>query len=125
MNSKVLSGALLSLAKNSKDTVGVVKNFVEFLESHHLQDLLPEILRHLERKELEEKKEDTVFIKTSHDVSERSIKEIIKSLSLPNDSVEVTVDKDLIGGFLVKHKGVVYEASLRNHLRNLRTQIEK
>lgn len=127
MNSELLAKSLIGLCAEEKDTKAVVSKFALFLDNHHLRHLLPNILRHLETLAGDEKLRESVHIKTSHDFKKETIDKIISLVGGEVSKKEVIVERDeeLIGGFVLKHGGVVYDGSLKTYLKKLKTQLSK
>ena len=79
---------------------------------------------------LEYKKIAAVTVTTAVDLDEATtqrIVNIVKHKIAEKDTIEIsnTVDKDIIGGFIVRYKDFEYDASVRNTLKRLHSVFEE
>jgi F0F1-type ATP synthase delta subunit len=115
-------------AEKSKDVDSkkLVRNTLAYLKKQNLTHLLPEVLRILEQHAAAEAERESVVIETSHKVSEKTLSEISdKVLSGAKEKPEQIVNEELIGGFVAKHNGVIYDASLKRKLELLKKELTK
>jgi F0F1-type ATP synthase delta subunit len=115
-------------AEKSKDVDSktLIRNTLAYLKKQNLTHLLPEVLRILEQHAAAEAERESVVIETSHKVSEKTLSEISdKVLSGAKEKPEQIVNEELIGGFVAKHNGVIYDASLKRKLELLKKELTK
>lgn len=127
VTSKQLAKALISsVLENPKKQDEILKNFETFLEKNHLVELLPNIVKSLEDEINRFDRLDSLEITTSHKVSKETIK-IIEDFVKKNSASKTRVIEDdrLIGGFVAKYGGMVYDGSVRNHINQLKAILIK
>jgi F0F1-type ATP synthase delta subunit len=115
-------------AEKSKDVDSktLIRNTLAYLKKQNLTHLLPEVLRILEQSAAAEAERESVVIETSHKVSEKTLSEISeKVLSGAKEKPEQIVNEELIGGFVARHGGVIYDASLKRKLELLKKELTK
>ncbi|MFT5359976.1 MAG: F0F1-type ATP synthase delta subunit [Candidatus Paceibacteria bacterium] len=127
INSRDIVQTLLFANKKSDiDAKKLVSNTLAYLKKQNLEHLLPEVLRILEQEGLKEAEQESVVIETARVVSESTLKQIAeKLLTGAKENPEQIVNEDLIGGFVVKHDGVIYDASLKRKMELLKTKLIK
>jgi F0F1-type ATP synthase delta subunit len=127
INSRDIVQTLLFANKKSDiDAKKLVSNTLAHLKKQNLEHLLPEVLRILEQEGLKEAEKESVVIETARVVSESTLKQIAeKLLTGAKENPEQIVNEDLIGGFVVKHDGVIYDASLKRKMELLKTKLIK
>jgi F0F1-type ATP synthase delta subunit len=127
INSRDIVQTLLFANKKSDiDAKKLVSNTLAHLKKQNLEHLLPEVLRILEQEGLKEAEQESVVIETARVVSESTLKQIAeKLLTGAKENPEQIVNEDLIGGFVVKHDGVIYDASLKRKMELLKTKLIK
>lgn len=126
ISSKQISLALISSIKDGASPEVVLKNFVIFLEKNHLKELLPNIINSLELEIRRIEKEETLNIKTSHALSENVIKKIEEYVKKETkNKTVIKEDSDLIGGFTARYKGMFYDGSVKNSLKELKAILMK
>ena len=127
ITSKQLAKALISSVRDNPEShEKTLKNFEKFLEKNHLVELLPNIIKSLEDEQKRIDRQDSLEITTSHKVSKETIK-IIEDFVQKNSKSKTHVLEDdrLIGGFVAKYKGMVYDGSIRNHINQLKAILIK
>ena len=110
------------IAHNGKDAQEMAQSLTSFLKRHHMVSSLPKILSHLKR--IQEK--DTVLrecnLTSSHELSKETMHNLVKGF-LKEDAGEVhiesSVDPSLLGGFVLKQNGTIYDASIKTMLKKL------
>ncbi len=122
----IVQTLLFANKKDDLDAKKLVSNTLAYLEKQNLKHLLPEVLRILEQEGLKEAEQESVVIETSHVVSESTLKQISsKLLTDAKEDPKQVVNEDLIGGFVAKHNGVIYDASLKRKIELLRKELTK
>lgn len=123
ISSKVLAQTLLKISK-SKNSEKAIKVFFEYLEKKNFLALLPQIKKHLKRKEEESSQTQTLIISTKHDLSSAEVKKIISLVGAKDNVVtEIIKDETIIGGFSATYQGNIYDGSLKNQITQLRTKL--
>lgn len=126
ISSKQISLALISSLEDGASSDVVLKNFFIFLEKKHLKELLPNIINSLQLEIKRLEKEKTLHIKSSHTLEEGIIKKIEEYVEKDGKSkTVVTEDTDLIGGFTARYKGMFYDGSVKNSLKELKAILMK
>jgi ATP synthase F1 delta subunit len=123
---KDLALALIeSIEDNPKKSKELINNFIKFCSKKGMAHKLPNVLKYIEFKNKEEQEREMFKLTSSEKLKEKAIKEIIKMTigSLPKTGIEEKIDKNLIAGFIVEHKGVVYDASMRGQLRKIKNKL--
>lgn len=126
LSSKKIARALISSMQDGVDTQKLLENFNNFMDSNHLVPLIPNVMANIQRElhSIESKK--TAKVKVSHSISEKTLKEIETFIKKENsDPVKIDIDESLIGGFQATYKGMVYDGSVKNYLKELRVNLMK
>ncbi|MDQ5901636.1 MAG: synthase subunit delta [Patescibacteria group bacterium] len=126
ISSSLIVKALKENLKDSKDTESLVLGLISYLKKNNLLSLLPNVLRKLELEKQKEEKSKTINITTSHDFDEDVIEKIKGYISKEKgDKFKIVVDENLIGGFVVKGKNKILDASIKRNLEFLRESLTK
>lgn len=126
ISSSLIVKAIKENLKDSKDTESLVLGLISYLKKNNLLSLLPNVLRKLELEKQKEEKSKTIDITTSHSFDEDVIEKIKGYISKEKgDRFKVTVDESLIGGFVVKGKNKILDASIKRNLEFLRESLTK
>jgi len=125
---KILAAALYNASsdKKGKELDKVVANFSAYLSQHHLVSMIPNILEQLESIYFLKQGIVSAKITSSGELSQTEIKKIvdlIKSNTNQDVVVKTELDKDLIGGALVKYNDKIIDMSIRQKLNNLAKQL--
>ena len=129
-SSLLITKALNESIKDSKSVGSLSDSLLKYLEENHLTYLLPNIIRKLELESRKEEKSKKIQIFTSHEFDEKTI-EKIKQLATSDidkkgdEKFETKVDSSLIGGFVIKGKNKIVDASLKKNLQFLRESLIK
>lgn len=124
MKSNHLARALLILFKENPTGL-TSKKFFAFVEFMGLEPLLPRVWEYLRNIKEEDEKKETIEIISSHNLDASLNNAIKKMLSLRGDAPQKNIiDKNLIGGFIVKHNNVIYDASLDGQLKSLKNHLK-
>ncbi len=126
ISSKNLAKALYKLSEENNFTPEkILRSFMSYVDEYNLQPLLPKTIQYLEEFHKKKKKWNTVEIDFGYSIEDSKIvtqiKETIKANS--DDDVSISEDKELIGGFVARHKGVIYDASIKNQLQLLKKNL--
>lgn len=128
--------------KGDLEAKTLVSNTLAYLKKNNLIHLLPEVLRILEQELEKETEKESVVIETPFKVSEGVLKEISDKVLAPDQtksdigssqmattskagSPKQITNEGLIGGFVARHGGVIYDASLKRKLEILRKKLTK
>lgn len=124
ISSSLIVKAIKENLKDSKDAESLVLGLISYLKKNNLLSLLPNVLRKLELEKQKEEKSKTIDITTSHSFDEDVIEKIKGYISKEN-RFKVAVDESLIGGFVVKGKNKILDASIKRNLEFLRESLTK
>ena len=127
ITSKDIAQTILFAEKQGQtDTKKLVQNTLAYLKKQGSEHLIPEVLRILEQESAKEAERESVVIETSHEMSASTLKQIKDNLLAgATEKPEQVINEDLIGGFVAKHDGVIYDASLKKKLELLRKELVK
>lgn len=104
----------------------MAEKLIYFLKKNHFLGLVPAILKRLEKHVEKERKNETIFVITSHEFSSGLMKEIERRVgSLNGKNVERIVDPKIIGGFKVKNGYKIIDGSVVNNLKILKESLSK
>lgn len=121
IKSKQLAKALFELLEeNPKD---LDKKFFDFISEKKLQAQLPSVLYHFEKLVNLDKIKKEVQIEVAHEIKTSTIEGIKKHLDIENLKENVSLKKELIGGFRAKYNGMIYDSSIMTGLKKLKEQI--
>ncbi len=111
--------------KKSQSQISPEK-LLAFLSKNHLSGLLPTILKRLGKHAEKEKRENTVFITTSHEFSQDVMKSIEKRVgSLGGRDIKNIIDPKIIGGFKIKDGYKIVDGSVSNNIKILKESLSK
>jgi F0F1-type ATP synthase delta subunit len=111
---------LAMVADGHFDIQKAVTLFTTFLEKNNLLALTPHIIRYLELEREKIQEENKFTIASPYKLHTSMVNDILKTFKSEHGAeVEKHADADLIGGIVVKHTGVVYDASIKTQLRKL------
>jgi len=110
--------------KVSQLTLNLMLLLIERHRDEHIVDILTNFL------ELKNEKEGVLTVEVTSamelsDEEKKQIKEKIDSYTKLNSKPSFTVDPDLIGGFIVRIKDVILDASIRHQLEVLRKRFKQ
>lgn len=108
------------------DKKDLPEKLISFLKKNHLLGLLPGIIYRLEKHYQKEKRQETVFITTSHQFSDVVMGEIEKKIGdLEGKNIERKVDSSIIGGFKIKNGYKIVDGSVKTNLKVLKESLLK
>ncbi len=112
--------------KDDVDTKKLVSNTLAYLESKKLTHLITEVSRILDEEAKKELERESVVVETPYEISDNTLREISeKLLSDAKEKPQQVLNEGLIGGFVVKHGGVIYDASLKRKIELLKNKLKK
>jgi len=120
MKSEYLAKALLKLSKEGSSQKAV-DAFVKFVKKKNLLELLPRVMRYIAIEQEKEKQSILFTLSVARPVS-KEIKSAIKKVS-PIDKKApelVSVNPELVGGFVAEYQDVIYDASIKGQLQRLK-----
>lgn len=121
ISSRQISEALHKSTGVKDNVSALAKGLSKYLKSNHLLHLLPNIVRHLEQSENRRAKQNTVFIKSPHELSEGAIQKIKDHTKNWNaEKYVVQIDTSLLGGVVIEGKENHYDASVKQNLQSLK-----
>lgn len=127
ISSKNLANAIYQISidesLNQKD---ILNGILLYVKENRLESLLPKAIYHLEKRLEKDFVWNTLKIQSGFDLDLELVQSIAKKLNVKDGAnIEKEIDKDLIGGFVATHKGVIYDISLKNQLELLRQVLIK
>ncbi len=127
---KYAQALFLSLKdKNKKDSQEIIDNFIALLNEHHQLSAMRKIIYFLENIYQKEGLVCPVSIESAHKLSKDNKDEILKFLDKKTKGAEIewkeSVNKKLLGGFILRYRDKIYDASLKNRLNQFNKQINK
>lgn len=106
----------------------VVVNFLKVLARHHRLGLLPSVVAAVtqehERRQGQVRVQVTTAVPLSGDSLEQLRQRLRETLSA-TPIVETTVDPQVVGGLLIRVGDTVYDGTVRNRLRQLRSRLRE
>ncbi len=119
--SKNLAKALLRSLEAGKSPEDLANGLETYLQKNHLEGLRPKILENLALELRDHERKSSVSLKISHEIKKEAIKKIETLVKKDEkDKTLVSIDPELIGGFRAIYKGVLYDGSVKNYLKELR-----
>lgn len=120
--SSQLADALIeSVAAQPEALAEKVSALTAFLKEFHLMDLMPQIRRVVAYRMNLENQARGCSITSALDLDNASQQRLLDALGVEAAGhVTTAVDESLIGGVVIAHRGVMYDASLRTSLERLR-----
>ncbi len=126
ISSTLIVKAVKENIKSGKDIDSFADSLLVYLKENHLLHLLPNILNKLEQEKVREEKRSTIEITTSHEFDAEMIDKIKEYISKEKgDKFKTAVDSSLIGGFVIKGKNKILDASIKKNLQFLRESLIK
>lgn len=125
IGSKEIAYTMIASEKEGRvDSKILARNLVHYLQESKRIDLLPEILRIIDESAVKDEGYHTVSITTPHDAAQEDLEKIISFISPETKNItKLHVDKDLIGGFIAEHKGIIYDASIQKQIQLLKNKL--
>ncbi len=118
---KKYAKALFELLKSSENTDELISRFFDYLKQKGKIKLLPRITFELERLIEKEKKTSAKLIIASEKFKKQAEK-TAEMLGL--DSYEIKLDESLVGGYQVKSKDFIWDASFKAYLLQLYNKLK-
>jgi F0F1-type ATP synthase delta subunit len=108
-----LADLIVKISKEREDKEQIAKTIVELLREKRKLHLLPKLLEEVKKRL---KREETVLV-LARKFDEKEIKEIKERIEkILSKKVEVKIDKEIIGGFLIKDQNYLINASIKGFL---------
>lgn len=123
IRSRKIAKALVSLNKSTGDGVSVARNFIDRSSKKKTLFQLRAIVKHLELYKKKSDKENTATIILAREGTEKIKENILSYIGESNIKTEFKKDPEIIGGFVVKFKNKVYDASLNNQIEKLKRSL--
>ena len=121
IKSKYIAKIIFEMLETGKNPEVVAKLVRNFLHENNLVLQLPNIIYHLDLISKSKNQNKTILINSSHILNPGMIK-LLKQLTKAENkvAVESKLCPELIGGFIVKYKGYIYDGSIKNQINQLR-----
>ncbi len=131
INAKKYAEALfLSLeGKNKEEIADILDNFINLLSEHNQLALIRKIIYYLENIYEKESIVCPVSIETRYKLSKENEAEIRHFLSTKTKGAEIQwqekINPEILGGFILRYKDKIYDASFKNQLNQFKKEINK
>jgi F0F1-type ATP synthase delta subunit len=126
ISSSLIVKAIQENFKSAKSADSFADDLLLYLKENHLLHLLPNILNKLEQEKVKEEKKSTIEIFTSHQFDDEVIEKIKGHIEKEKgDKFKSAVDSSLIGGFVIKGKNRILDASIKKNIEFLRESLIK
>lgn len=125
LKSKTIAEAIYKQGQGEK-TGNIVESVVVFLTKHKMLSMLPNVLFHLTLIAERDKKKNECHFVLAHTVSKELAHATAKKIigeHVHADNIFTKEDSELIGGFTLKHNGILYDASLKTKLDLLQEKL--
>lgn len=103
-------------------TAGVIKSFIELLASHRVLAQSDKIIKAFEKYLYEQENIKSVEVRTARSLTEHERQEIfnhLKNILNKEIIIKESVDRELIGGVIVKYDDTVIDGSIKSRLKLL------
>jgi F-type H+-transporting ATPase subunit delta len=125
---KILAAALYKASgdKKGKELDKMIANFSAYLSQHRLLPMIPNILGQLENIHFLKEGIIATKITSREELAQAEIKKIsdlIKAKTKKEVVVKTEIDKELIGGVVVKYNDKIIDMSIKHQLNNLAKQL--
>lgn len=119
-----------SLANKKESEINeILDNFVNLLSEHNQLSLIRKIIFHLENIYQKESVVCPVSIETRYKLSKQNKADIMDFLKNKTKGAQIEwqekINKELLGGFVLRYNDKIYDASLKNHLNQFNKEINK
>lgn len=126
ISSSLIVKAIKENIKSAKDNESFADDLLLYLKENHLLYLLPNILKKLEQEKIKEEKNSTIEVITSHEFDPDVLEKIKGHIEKEKgDKFKTTVDSSLIGGFVIRGKNRILDASIKKNIQFLRESLIK
>ncbi len=126
ISSSLIVKAIKENIKSANDNESFADDLLLYLKENHLLYLLPNILNKLEQEKIKEEKISTIEVITSHEFDPDVLEKIKGHIEKEKgDKFKTTVDNSLIGGFVIKGKNRILDASIKKNIQFLRESLIK
>lgn len=100
----------------------VTKNFVQYLADKRILKKTPQILVEFEKISKKKRGIKEIRITVARELNDKAVAHIEKAFG---DKIEskIIVDEDLLGGFAVKSEDLIFDASVKTQLLNLKNKL--
>lgn len=99
----------------------IVRKLTEFLKKKRKLHLLPRILESYERY-LKRKKGILVFARELDKEILKKTRDAFKNVLQETEATEIKIDKNIIGGFIIKTENFLIDASIKGFLQKIKTK---
>ena len=125
-SSKQLAKSLVELIKeDATKQEEIIKDFLIFCKEKNLLNQLSNIIKHLEIIDKNKSDLEQLHIHSAQPLSQNIIQRIQKLVGAANQvTVNTQENKDIQGGFIAKYNGMIYDASVKTQLSNLKQSIQ-
>lgn len=107
-----------------QDNTKELDNFFNFCDQKNLNYLLPNILKYYREILAKKSSQNTVLIKSTHQLDKKTLDAIKKKINATKDTkVEQKIDPETLGGFIAEYRNKVFDASLKNQLAKLKNKL--
>jgi len=117
-NSKQIAKTLIKLASDYKDKeILIIENFIKFAERKNILHQLPRIVKYLELENKKRSAAERLTVSSQKKLSASLIKNIKEYVRVaPETELDEIPDENIKGGFIARHKNMIYDASIKKQL---------
>ncbi|OIO18157.1 hypothetical protein AUJ29_00435 [Candidatus Kuenenbacteria bacterium CG1_02_38_13] len=124
-NSKQIAKTLIKLASDYKDKeILIIENFIKFAERKNILHQLPRIVKYLELENKKRSAAERLTVSSQKKLSASLIKNIKEYVRVtPETELDEIPDENIKGGFIARHKNMIYDASIKTQLAKLKNNL--
>lgn len=120
ITSKKIAKAVDLVIKDGMDQETVLNNLLKYFNENNLNYLMPKVLKYLEEINLKNKESETCKIFTAHEINDSLINDIKEKLKISSSENKIQINPSLIGGFVLEHNGLKYDASISHAIKKMK-----
>lgn len=121
-----IAQAMIQLLEQQVSPDIIAKNLNGYLEKYHQEQLYPEIVKYLNKihKDISDRSLIDIIVARETDVDNETILSILQYHHLNAEyDYQVSENSDLVGGYIVKSQGIVFDNSIRQRLQALKHEL--
>jgi F0F1-type ATP synthase delta subunit len=119
-DAKTIAYAVLHLEQDGYTPKKIIDGVYEWLKVSRKLKMIPAIIHEIERISKVIEKYETITIESPFNLDHKIIEDIRAKITEDNDApIDFQINRDLLGGFLVKYKGVKTDATLKRQLQEV------
>lgn len=119
LRSRTIAERLARMVRDGVAPAKVADEAASYLKERDLEYLLPNVIEYLEGLGVRDGQENACVVETAREVSNELAGNIAKSAGADKSDVVKKIDPELLGGYVIRHKNRIVDASLKNQLNQL------